>query len=800
MTGHANWNDRYRRLRSMSPAELGDRIRQQVLARADFLRYKLGADFKPVPRPQEGASHPRFFFSAETVPALCSQLRQRLPSHAERIVEQAGKICQHRFDLLGYENLDYGAQIDWHCDLVHGKRAPQKPWFQIHYLDFAEVGDCKVTWELNRHQHLVTLAKAYRLTGDEKFAAELFRQWSHWHFANPYPIGVNWASSLEVGFRSLSWLWVYFLLSGSSVMTSAFRSEWLQALAISGRHMECYLSTYFSPNTHLLGEGVALFFIGTLCPEIPASKRWQQRGWEIVRQEAGRQVRADGLHFEQSTYYHVYALDFFLHALVLASLNDIPVPPEFQRTIERMLDALSLLGRAGPVPRLGDDDGGRLFDPRRNRSEHLLDPLAIGAVLFSRSDFKAVSGGFTEEALWLLGESGAAEFDRLPTTRAEQSSTALRDGGLYVMAAADAGQQLVIDSGPQGADTAGHGHADALSVTVNHRRRALLVDSGTFEYVGRNSERDRFRGTDAHNTLVVDAQDQAEPKGPFSWVKLPKVTAEGWISGKTFDLFVGSHDGYTRLLDPVLHRRWIFSLKSRFWLVRDLAVGKGSHQLDLFWHFAPTLSRQGTEGNVFLDGSGQSGLCVLSAQDHGWAAEVSEQECSPVYGRKEPHQVLHFGTRCALPTEFTTVLVPLTSAKAEVGQLIEVRESSTEKLVNVYRYRTDQDEHHFLFGLRKPWTFGPWTGDADFLYWSRALDGSWSNLICCSAAQVDSGGVKIVSSSRPVLRCEIIKVGDKIDVVCSEKDAVVSTEAFGNFSVASEPAVLSGLSSPRSKN
>jgi Heparinase II/III-like protein/Heparinase II/III N-terminus len=799
MTGRVNWKDRYQRLRSMSPRELGDRVRQQAMARADWLRYKIGAGFKQKQRSQAGAA-PRFFFSVDTIPALCSQLRQRFPSRVEKIVERADRVCQHHFDLLGYENLEYGAEIDWHYDRVHGKRAPLKPWFQIHYLDFTEVGDSKVTWELNRHQHLVTLAKAYRLTGDEKFAAELVNQWRHWQLANPYPMGLNWASSLEVGFRSLSWLWTYFLLSGSPAMTPGFRSEWLQALAVSGRHMECYLSTYFSPNTHLLGEGVALFFIGTLCPELQASKRWQRRGWEIVQQEAGRQVRADGLHFEQSTYYHVYAVDFFLQTIVLASLNDIPVPPEFQRTIERMLNALCLLGRAGPPPRVGDDDGGRLFDPRRNRGEHLLDPLAIGSVLFGRGDFKAVSGGLTEELLWLLGESGASEFDRLPAVRAEHSSAALRDGGLYLMAGADAGQQLVVDSGPQGAHTAGHGHADALNVTINDRGRSLLIDPGTFEYVGQDSERNRFRGTAAHNTLVVDGQDQAVPKGPFSWARLPKVTAEGWINGQTFDLFVGSHDGYGRLPDPVVHRRWTFSLKSRFWLVRDLAVGVGKHRLDLFWHFAPEFSRQGNDSKVFLESGGQTGLCVLAAQEHGWSIEVNEQQWSPVYGRKERCEVLHFGTHATPPAEFVTLLLPLAGAKASDGQLMEVKQSSTEKLVAAYRYRTDHEEHHFFFGQRKPWTFGPWTSDSDFLYQGGTLDGSQATIICCSATQVEFGGLKIVSSTRPVLRCEIIKVGDKIDVVCSDKDAVVNKEALSNISAGLEPAVLSGLSSPGSKS
>ncbi len=141
-------------------------------------------------------------------------MQERLPEQVESITKSAEKICQHRFNLLGYRDLDYGREIDWHLDPVNGKRAPRDLWSKIKFLDFASVGDAKVTWELNRHQHFVTLAKAYRLTNDPRFASELIDQWRHWHKENPYPRGINWASSLEVAFRSLSWLWVYFLLKG----------------------------------------------------------------------------------------------------------------------------------------------------------------------------------------------------------------------------------------------------------------------------------------------------------------------------------------------------------------------------------------------------------------------------------------------------------------------------------------------------------------------------------------------------------------------------------------------------------
>ncbi len=774
--GLGEWNDRYRRMMAMGPKEIADRLRQQTAARLDFLRYKVGLGFES--RLNASRTDSYFFFPADAIPRLCSRLRELFPRESDQIFERAERICKHRFDLLGYRDLDYGVEIDWHCDRVHGKQAPRKPWFQIRYLDFAEVGDSKVTWELNRHQHWVTLAKAFRLTGEEKFATELFHQWKHWHRENQYPIGINWASSLEVAFRSLSWLWVYFLMSGSAAMPGEFRGELFRRLAVSGRHIECHLSTYFSPNTHLLGEGAALFFIGTLCPELKRAKPWQALGWEILQQAADRQVRDDGLHFEQSIYYHVYALDFFLHAAVLAARNGIAIPAQFNRTLERMCEALCVLGRSGPVPRLGDDDGGRVFDAQRNRQVHLLDPLATGAVFFGRGDFKSVAAGPREETLWLLGEAGITDFDRLSTIPVASDSTAFRGSGLYVMSNENLGPQLAIDAGPQGAETAGHGHADALSITANSDGISLLIDPGTFEYVGSGSgsERNRFRGTKAHNTLVVDGLDQSEPKGPFSWISLAKVHAEKWISGETFDFFAGAHDGYTRLADPVVHRRCVFSLKSRFWLVRDQALGRGKHQLDLFWHVNPEVLPVKSR-NARFRGAGAD-LSILVPEDHGWLQDTLAEDWSPAYGQKERHSVLHFGTVASLPAEFVTLLLPGGGSDSSEVRFERTSVPSTGESVACYRLKTAEEEHCFLFGQTKPWTLFPWSSDAEFLYWGQSRDKARRMLICCNASYVEAGGRRIISSLRTVLRCEAISIEGEFRVISSDGETVVDHEAF----------------------
>src|SRR6266567_952768 len=209
MAKTSKWTNRLARLSSMDSREVFDRVRQSLTARADLLRYRLGHDFAGDTGFENAEPQGRFFFEPAEVPSLCVLLKRQFPSQANDIVLQAEKVCRHQFDLLGYENLDFGREIDWHGDVVHGKRGPRIPWFKVKYLNFEEVGDAKITWELNRQQHFVTLAKAYWLTADDRYASEILAQWAHWQKENPYPIGINWASSLEVALRSLSWIWTF---------------------------------------------------------------------------------------------------------------------------------------------------------------------------------------------------------------------------------------------------------------------------------------------------------------------------------------------------------------------------------------------------------------------------------------------------------------------------------------------------------------------------------------------------------------------------------------------------------------
>src|SRR5205807_8897936 len=165
-------------------------------------------------------------------------------------------------------------------------------WSEVPYLD-PKCGDHKIIWELNRHQHWLTLGRAFWLTGDVRYRDHCIAELKSWMADNPPLMGINWASMLELGFRSLSWLWALNLFVDQTVDDpSPWTVDLLVALDRQLGHIERNLSYYFSPNTHLLGEAVALYVGGRVVPELAASPRRAALGRQILVNEIDRQIAA----------------------------------------------------------------------------------------------------------------------------------------------------------------------------------------------------------------------------------------------------------------------------------------------------------------------------------------------------------------------------------------------------------------------------------------------------------------------------------------------------------------------------
>ncbi|HEX8423222.1 MAG TPA: alginate lyase family protein, partial [Pyrinomonadaceae bacterium] len=538
-------------------------------------------------------SHP--FFAAFNAPATETRalLDRRFGAPArESLIERAERIVANRFDLLGLNGLDFGNPVDWHLEPVAGKRTPLAHWSRINYLDASVAGDKKITWELNRQQYFAVLGRAYFRTGDERYAETFARHLDAWTRANPPKRGINWASSLEVSFRAISWLWSLQFFKHSPHLTPALYTRALKFLYLHARHLEANLSTYFSPNTHLTGEALGLVYLGTLLPEFRRAPRWRATGRRILLAELHRQFRPDGVYFEQTSYYQRYTTDFYLHFLaLLRAADDAPRETTLEATLNAALDHLMHLTLPdGTTPLFGDEDGGRFawFDERA--ANDFRATLATGVALLGRADHKFVAREASEETFWLLGSQGLDAFDALDAHPPAAASRAFPDGGYYVMRDGwtPDSNYLLLDCGPHGALNGAHAHADALAILgCAARGRSTLVDSGTCTYTGSADLRDAFRTTAAHNTLTVDGEPSSLPGSAFRWRHIARSACRHWTSRARFDLFEGEHDGYTRLPAPAVHVRSVLFVKGDYWIMRDRIETSGTHEYKLHFHFDP---------------------------------------------------------------------------------------------------------------------------------------------------------------------------------------------------------------------
>lgn len=622
---------------------------------------------------------PSFFSAFANREETLKEWRQRFAGRVEeKLIDRARRIIEGRFDLLGLRDLHFGNPPDWHLEPVSGKRAPLVHWSRIDYLDPEVAGDKKITWELNRHQYFTTLGRAYWLTNDEVYAQTFAYHLNSWMDNNAPKVGINWASSLEVAFRSISWLWAFYFFKDSVHLNSVLFLRILKFLHLHARHLETYLSTYFSPNTHLTGEALGLYYLGTLLPEFRNASRWRTTGLSILLAELDRHVRADGVYFEQSSYYHRYTTDFYTHLYILLKANGEQVEARLKNKLTALVEHLMYITRPdGTTPLFGDDDGGRLVMLDERAMDDFRTTLSTAAALFNRADYKYVAIDAAEETLWLLGSEGVRSFDRLVAQVPAQTSNAFPEGGYYVMRDGWTRESnyLLIDCGPHGSLGGAHAHADALAFDLAANGRTLLVDPGTYTYTGSAKMRDLFRESAAHNTLTIDNKSSSLPDGAFKWKHTAQTTLCAWLSHDRFNLFEGAHDGYERLDNPATHSRALFFLKGDYWVMRDRVHTRGAHRYDLHFHFTPeTNPRADTQTDVAAlreRPAGANGIEIFVCGIEG-AGRREDGWVSRCYAERSPAPVYIFSAIAEGEQEFITFLIPRSCARSSQ---VEVRQS-----------------------------------------------------------------------------------------------------------------------------
>jgi hypothetical protein len=425
-----------------------------------------------------------------------------------------------------------------------------------------------------------------------------------------------------------------------------------------------YPSLFSSANNHLVAEAGGLFAIGSLAPELPEAATWRAMGREHLEREAARQITADGVGLEQSPSYQAYIMEWLLVARRIASATGQRLNPVIdQRLLAGAEFLATILDRCGNHPRFGDDDEGTVL--RQDLGRERL-PLAIAGT--TGALFGSGSSCHPEYHLDLRARMLGAS--SLPTKNWRPVSTTFAEGGYTLMRAGEL--MALFDHGLLGYTyTAGHGHADTLAVWLHVGGTPLLVDAGTFRYNYDAGWREHFRGTAAHNTIMIDGLDQSEQIGPFNWGR----RARGHLLSAELEdrpAATASHDGYALL--GITHERSV-SLDENTFRVMDRVLGSGSHHIRLTLQFAPGFEVETAGAGRWRVSSEHGPSVLVEVSRLPLAAHVEEQTLVPGPGAVSPRYneliaapALLFEGDVTLPIEVVAIITIATVRRGADGR------------------------------------------------------------------------------------------------------------------------------------
>jgi hypothetical protein len=487
---------------------------------------------------------------------------------------------------------------------------------------------------LHKFYYATGLGMAYAETGDERYAAKWVELTSSWIETTP----LDFLPSDVTGRRIRNWIYAhyYFVTTGRP---AAVTPEFYQRFLASLEQQASYLRDHLSPHrNHRTLELCALFWTAAVFPEFRAAAEWLAFARQELMYNLETDLLADGVQCELSLDYHHIVLRNYVSVCRLARMNQIPLPAEMDARIQRALEfSVHAHTPTGELPAFSDGDRGDF--------RYL---LRQGYELYG-----------TPELLYAASEGLGGKPPVRRSAVFESSGYVTVRSGWGERAPFKDEHHLIFDCGPLGAGN--HGHFDLLSFELAAYGRSLIVDPGRYTYHEGDAVNQRvlFRGTAAHNTILVDGLNQTRYehyKGRHR-VRGPEPDRElrAFQSREEFDFIhalARSHEY------PAVHERRIWFMRSQYWVICDHLRAEEPHDYDLLFHLSHEAHGKVTptrEGSTLRIDS--PGLSLAQAISPGVALAIDEGFVSPRYGIKLNAPVLRFSKRAA-DTCFVTVLYP----------------------------------------------------------------------------------------------------------------------------------------------
>lgn len=490
-----------------------------------------------------------FLAAAETVRAKLAESPEWGAACRRRIDRQCTELFENRVTLRGLGTIDLQFTAgDW----------------------YAYEHDAAIM--INRHDFVIPLVQNVLLNDSQRARAKLDELFTYWieHFSLARLLTRD--TPIDAAIRAINWLWVW--EHGALVMDKT-RADALRRILYL--HVEYVRAWQSAGGNHLVLEALAAYLLGRHFAGQDTAASWTSWGRATLLDQLACQTTADGVHTEQSMFYHQAVASHYLKFFLTGRAAGDELPPSAHERFERMLRFVHETAKEnGTHPVVGD---GELLtsDDREHWESRAL--LAAYSTLFDKPVYRGFSAHLGDASCWLLGvgEAELAVSERAP------DSAIYADTGLAMLR--NGAQTVFFDAAPfSDPEFPHHGHADALCIDVSVGSLDLFVDPGGYGYYDDEFRR-YFRSTAAHNTIAIDGKDQSELFGVLGYGRLARAKLLAYELTEEMDFVRGTHDGYA----PAQHVREVYLVKhpDELLITVDMLTGDEGQTGVLRYHFTP---------------------------------------------------------------------------------------------------------------------------------------------------------------------------------------------------------------------
>lgn len=332
-----------------------------------------------------------------------------------------------------------------------------------------EFEDQSALWNFNLHyfEYLFSMLLAYEKTGNRDYFDKTIFCIESWIKENPEGEGIGW-SPYTIDLRLTNWI-SYYCMTEKKLPT-----EFKVRLIESIHRQYVYLSKHIEKDilgNHYFEDLKTL----VLCSLFFQDNMMLQASLKAFKAECKEEILSDGMHFELSPMYHKIIFEGLLRVIVALRGNRIK-ETELENLIQPMLDvAWSFEEGLERIP---------LFNDCGNN------------VAKSIASFVKIC---------------KKEFEITPHFKSN-----LEDSGFYIYKWDN--WKMIVDAGQVGPNyIPGHAHSDAMSFELFKDGKPVITNCGTYGY--QCKERQFFRSTASHNTVMVDGVEQSQCWGAFRVAK-----------------------------------------------------------------------------------------------------------------------------------------------------------------------------------------------------------------------------------------------------------------------------------------